>query len=85
LKNKIVRKLKKTAQHEMDTILITCFMSAIKTKVKDKDLPILVSTFYSSHMLACKPSDVTVDIKKSSYKKLSKLLEEMVEKKNCNN
>jgi len=41
------------------------------------DLPILTSTFYKLHMLPACPSNKFLDIKKSSYKKLGKFLEEM--------
>ena len=30
----------------MDRLLYSCFMTALKTKLKDKDLPVLASTFY---------------------------------------
>ena len=33
-------------QEKMDKLLHSCFMTALKTKLKDKDLPILASTFY---------------------------------------
>jgi len=40
----------------------------------------LVSVFYSTHMLPSKPPDTIVDLKKSKYKKISNLLAEMQSK-----
>eukprot|EP00002_Diphylleia_rotans_P038077 TRINITY_DN8602_c0_g1_i1.p1 TRINITY_DN8602_c0_g1~~TRINITY_DN8602_c0_g1_i1.p1 ORF type:complete len:668 (-),score=166.90 TRINITY_DN8602_c0_g1_i1:32-2035(-) len=59
---------------EMDALLERCLLQAIKTMVKDKELPLLVSIFYSNYMLASRPTDSYVDIKKSTYKKLSQFL-----------
>ena len=53
-----------------DSLLLSIFMEAIKTKVKDRDLPLLVSQFYSSIMLPCRPPGTTLDIKKTQYKKV---------------
>ncbi|XP_065910424.1 eukaryotic translation initiation factor 2D-like isoform X2 [Dysidea avara] len=46
-------------------------------KVTHDDLPLLTSTFYKAHMIPSCPEGLTLDVKKSSYKKLSKFLEEM--------
>eukprot|EP01027_Heterolobosea_sp_BB2_P016937 GEZU01024038.1.p1 GENE.GEZU01024038.1~~GEZU01024038.1.p1 ORF type:complete len:331 (-),score=124.78 GEZU01024038.1:99-1091(-) len=56
-------------------------MEAIKTLVQDKDLPISVSTLYSNHLLLCKPEGTHLDVKKSSYKKINKFIQEMNKKK----
>jgi len=61
---------------KMDRLLYSCFMTALKTKLKDKDLPVLASTFYRTHVLPCCPPDETLEIKKTSFKKLSKYLKE---------
>ncbi|XP_039258867.2 eukaryotic translation initiation factor 2D-like [Styela clava] len=58
----------------MDELLHHCFMTALKQKLKDSELPILTSTFYRTHVLQCCPGNQFLDIKKSSYKKLSKYL-----------
>ncbi|KAL5714678.1 hypothetical protein ACHQM5_016607 [Ranunculus cassubicifolius] len=67
-------------QHEMssaevDSLLDKCLLQALYTTVKDKDLPIPGSTLWSGHVLPCRPSGMTLDIKKSSHKKLSKWLQ----------
>lgn len=59
----------------MDELLLQCFFRALKTKVKKSDLPLLTSTFLRNHMVSCCPSGRQLDIKKSSYKKLSKFLQ----------
>ncbi|XP_072970579.1 uncharacterized protein [Typha angustifolia] len=60
---------------EVDNLLDKCLLQALHTTVKDKDLPLLGSTLWSNHILPCRPSGVTLDIKKSSHKKLSKWLQ----------
>ncbi|WOG84533.1 hypothetical protein DCAR_0103717 [Daucus carota subsp. sativus] len=60
---------------EVDTLLDKCLLQALHTTVKDKDLPMPGSTLWSNHVLPCRPEGITLDIKKSSYKKLSKWLQ----------
>lgn len=60
---------------DVDTLLDKCFLQALHTTVKDKDLPMAGSTLWSNHILPCRPSGITLDIKKSSHKKLSKWLQ----------
>uniref|UniRef100_A0A1A7YIE1 Eukaryotic translation initiation factor 2D n=1 Tax=Iconisemion striatum TaxID=60296 RepID=A0A1A7YIE1_9TELE len=67
----------KTPQEEMDALLLQCFLHALKSKVKKSELPLLTSTFLRNHMFSCCPSGKQLDIKKSSYKKLSKFLQVM--------
>src|SRR5690348_13893982 len=55
---------------DQDSLLEYSFFAAIK-RVKDKDLPILLSTFYSGNILPNRPATTTVDIKKTKYKKVS--------------
>ncbi|KAL5207999.1 hypothetical protein ABZP36_032434 [Zizania latifolia] len=59
---------------EIDSLLDKCLLQALHTSLKDKVFPILGSSLWSNHILPCRPPGVTLDIKKSSYKKLSKLL-----------
>ncbi|KAK7327311.1 hypothetical protein VNO80_31552 [Phaseolus coccineus] len=59
---------------DIDSLLDKCLLQALHTTVKDKDLPLPGSTLWSNHILPCRPSGITLDIKKSSYKKLSKWL-----------
>lgn len=67
----------RTPQEQMDELLLQCFLQALKSKVKKSDLPLLTSTFLRVHMVSCCPSGKQLDIKKSSYKKLSKFLQTM--------
>ncbi|KAJ1409686.1 SWIB/MDM2 domain superfamily [Sesbania bispinosa] len=60
---------------DIDLLLDKCLLQALHTTVKDKDLPMPGSTLWSNHVLPCRPSGMTLDIKKSSYKKLSKWLQ----------
>ncbi|XP_017504428.3 eukaryotic translation initiation factor 2D isoform X5 [Manis javanica] len=67
----------KTLQEQMDELLHQCFLHALKSRVKKADLPLLTSTFLGSHVFSCCPEGQQLDIKKSSYKKLSKFLQHM--------
>uniref|UniRef100_A0A8C6TVD3 Eukaryotic translation initiation factor 2D n=1 Tax=Neogobius melanostomus TaxID=47308 RepID=A0A8C6TVD3_9GOBI len=67
----------RSPQELMDALLFQCFLHALKTKVKKSELPLLTSTFLRNHMFACCPNGKQLDIKKSSYKKLSKFLQTM--------
>ncbi|XP_057677444.1 eukaryotic translation initiation factor 2D isoform X1 [Corythoichthys intestinalis] len=69
----------KSPQEVMDALLWQCFLLALKSKVKKSELPLLTSTFLRNHMFSCCPSGKLLDIKKSSYKKLSKFLQVMQE------
>ncbi|XP_039006249.1 eukaryotic translation initiation factor 2D-like [Hibiscus syriacus] len=60
---------------DVDSHLDRCLLQALHTTVKDKDLPIPGSALWSNHVLPCRPSGITLDIKKSSHKKLSKWLQ----------
>ncbi|KAI9099645.1 hypothetical protein K1719_024650 [Acacia pycnantha] len=60
---------------DTDSLLDKCLLQALHTTVKDKDLPMPGSTLWSNHVLPCRPSGVTLDIKKSSHKKVSKWLQ----------
>lgn len=62
---------------EMDKLLEYCFLKACKVSLKRGDLPIITSTFFKNHMLSVCPSNCSVDVKKSSYKKLSIFLANM--------
>ncbi|KAL9263543.1 Eukaryotic translation initiation factor 2D-like protein, partial [Drosera capensis] len=59
---------------DVDKLLDRCLLQALHITVKDKDLPMLGSSLWSHHVLPCRPPGITLDIKKSSYKKLSKWL-----------
>ncbi|PSN35430.1 Eukaryotic translation initiation factor 2D [Blattella germanica] len=64
-------------QVEMNELLEFCLIKACKTTAKKADLPLLTSNFYKVHMIPACPPGATLDIKKSSYKKLSRFLQEM--------
>uniref|UniRef100_A0A8C4F2M3 Eukaryotic translation initiation factor 2D n=1 Tax=Dicentrarchus labrax TaxID=13489 RepID=A0A8C4F2M3_DICLA len=66
----------------MDALLLQCFLHALKSKVKKSELPLLTSTFLRNHMFSCCPNGKQLDIKKSSYKKLSKFLQAMQQQHN---
>ncbi|KAM9786213.1 eukaryotic translation initiation factor 2D [Neosynchiropus ocellatus] len=66
-----------TPQEKMDALLLQCFLHALKCKLKKSELPLLTSTFLRNHMFSCCPSGSQLDLKKSSYKKLSKFLHAM--------
>ncbi|XP_063811240.1 eukaryotic translation initiation factor 2D [Pseudophryne corroboree] len=68
-------------QENMDSLLHQCFFHALKYKVKKSDLPLLTSTFLRNYLFSCCPEGQQVDIKKSSYKKLSKFLQAMQQRK----
>uniref|UniRef100_A0A671XDP3 Eukaryotic translation initiation factor 2D n=1 Tax=Sparus aurata TaxID=8175 RepID=A0A671XDP3_SPAAU len=70
------------AEQIMDALLFQCFLHALKSKVKKSELPLLTSTFLRNHMFSCCPSGKQLDIKKSSYKKLSKFLQAMQQQHN---
>ncbi|XP_071140229.1 eukaryotic translation initiation factor 2D-like [Mytilus edulis] len=61
----------------MDELLDVCFKCAIKSSVKKSDLPLLTSAFFKNHMVKFCPPGKLLDVKKSSYKKLSKFLQKM--------
>jgi translation initiation factor 2D len=65
---------------EMDNLLISCFIEVIKNQIKDNELPIDSSGIYSK-MISSKQKNTHLDIKKSSYKKLTKFIKEMSKKK----
>jgi len=59
----------------MDDLLYDAFRQAWRTTAKRLEFPVLVSNFYAQHM---QPNSAQpLDVKKSSYKKISKFLERM--------
>ena len=59
----------------MDDMLLQAFLQAWKTTAKKAELPMLTSNFFRVHMVP--QSQQALDVKKSSYKKLSKFLAQM--------
>ncbi|GMH17352.1 hypothetical protein Nepgr_019193 [Nepenthes gracilis] len=60
---------------DVDVLLNKCLLQALHMTVNDTDLPMPGSTLWANHVLPCRPSGVTLDIKKSSFKKLTKWLQ----------
>lgn len=54
----------------MARALEECLLQAIKTRVKDKDLPIKGNELYAQHMRPCRRAGSNIDVKSSSHKKL---------------
>ncbi|CAG8510747.1 10386_t:CDS:10, partial [Funneliformis caledonium] len=68
---------------EVDSLLEASFYQALLEKLTPTTpLPMATSQFYSAYILPCRPvgTDNEVDIKKSSYKKVSKFLKAMEKK-----
>lgn len=70
-----------TESEEMDRLVRFCFLKALKTSARKVDLPVLASNFYKVHMLPACPPGKSVDLKKSSYKKLGKFLDQVASEK----
>ncbi|XP_075981975.1 eukaryotic translation initiation factor 2D [Anticarsia gemmatalis] len=61
---------------EPDALLRWCLLSFLKLQAKNHEYPFKTNLLYKSLMQMC-PPDRTVDVKKSSYKKVGKFLEAM--------
>eukprot|EP00899_Mesostigma_viride_P015885 jgi/Mesvir1/24298/Mv10990-RA.3 len=62
---------------EMDQLVESCFLQALHKSVKDGDMPILGSALWAQHILPCRAPGTKLDIKKTTYKKLSVLLKKL--------
>uniref|UniRef100_A0A2P2I1D3 Eukaryotic translation initiation factor 2D-like n=2 Tax=Hirondellea gigas TaxID=1518452 RepID=A0A2P2I1D3_9CRUS len=69
-----------SSSETMDSVLLHCFLKALQQSKGALPLPLLVSNFYRLHVLPACPDGASLDIKKTSYKKLSKFLKAMEEK-----
>jgi len=65
---------------ERDHLLYESFLSCLKLSIKREDLPVEAGFFYASHIIPCRPVNIALDIKKSSYKKVGKFLQAMSKK-----
>jgi len=63
-------------QEMMDKLLLNCFCQAV-LDAKKVELPILVSKFSSRYLHPTCPEGQRIDVKKSSYRKMSKFLADM--------
>lgn len=68
--------LQLSPQEEMDSLLRNCFYQAL-LDAKKIELPILVSKFSSQYLHGACPEGQRIDVKKSSYKKMSVFLSAM--------
>ncbi|VVC41766.1 Hypothetical protein CINCED_3A002139 [Cinara cedri] len=64
-----------TVVNKMDELLMTCSLKALKYSIKKQMLPILASTFYKKYVMSFCPEGTELDIKKTSYKKLTSFLQ----------
>lgn len=71
--NKI--EINETATDKMDKLLTTCSLKALKYSIKKNMLPILASTFYKKYVMSYCPKGIELDIKKTSFKRLSTFLQ----------
>ncbi|XP_026751619.2 eukaryotic translation initiation factor 2D [Galleria mellonella] len=62
---------------DMDGLLQWCLLSFIKLESKRIELPLKTNLLYKNHLMPLCPADRTLDVKKSSYKKMGKFLENM--------
>eukprot|EP00210_Caulerpa_lentillifera_P001435 g1377.t1 len=68
-------------QADMDQLLIECLFQALHKSVKNKDLPLAAGELWLKHMSPfSKVHGIAVDVRKSSYKKLSKFLQHFTSK-----
>lgn len=68
-----------TLTEKMDELLMTCSLKALKHSITKEMLPILASTFYKKYVMSFCPEGIELDIKKTSFKKLSTFLQLMDE------
>lgn len=64
----------------MSERLLAAFLNGLKKTLKDAQLPMLVSTFYSSVLLPSRPPGTSIDVKKTRHRKISNFLKEMEER-----
>lgn len=65
----------RTVIEKTDELLLTCSLKALKNSVTKEMLPILASTFYKKYVMSFCPEGIELDIKKTSFKKLSTFLQ----------
>lgn len=66
---------------DMDDFMERSLLQALLKSIKDTDLPLNSSSLWSQHITPCRPVGSTLDVKKSSHKKMSKFLQVCVEKR----
>ncbi|CAE7253867.1 Eif2d [Symbiodinium natans] len=63
-----------TTGADMDKALDETLLQAIKTRIKDRDLPMAGNVVYTQHMRPCRRAGSSIDVKVSSFKKLGAFL-----------
>jgi len=69
--------IEKEKQKEMDATMMDCFLQAVTTHVKDRDLPIMGTTLYGKHMRSSRRVGTSCDVKDSSFVWLRPFLEKL--------
>ncbi|KAG3120469.1 hypothetical protein PI124_g6961 [Phytophthora idaei] len=65
-------------KQQMDSCYVAALLQALRTgKIREKELPILASSFHAQVLLPCRRAGVSLNIKHSSFKKLSVFLKAM--------
>lgn len=59
---------------EHDALALDAVLHALAFSVRDDDLPLLATEFYSGHVLPSRAPGVRLDLRRTSFKKLAKLL-----------
>ncbi|XP_041969750.1 eukaryotic translation initiation factor 2D [Aricia agestis] len=62
---------------DMDGLLRWCLLSFLKHQATKVELPLKTNLFYKNYLMPLCPENHTLDVKKSSYKKMGKFLEAM--------
>ncbi|KAJ0172837.1 hypothetical protein K1T71_011976 [Dendrolimus kikuchii] len=62
---------------DMDGLLVWCLLTFLKLEGKNLELPLKTNLLYKNHLMPLCPPDRSLDVKKSSYKKMGKFLEAM--------
>jgi len=69
--------IEKEKQREMDETMVQCFLQAVTTHVKDRDLPMMGTTLYGKHMRSSRRVGASCDVKDSSFVWLRPFLEKL--------
>ncbi|RLN45047.1 hypothetical protein BBJ28_00019415 [Nothophytophthora sp. Chile5] len=65
-------------KEQMDSYYVAALLQALKTsRIREKDLPVLASSFHANVLLPSRRAGVSLNIKHSSFKKLSVFLKAM--------
>eukprot|EP00762_Andalucia_godoyi_P004255 ANDGO_05569.mRNA.1 Translation machinery-associated protein 20 len=65
------------SREKMDADILACFYSALMATVSSTDLPVELSEFFSARVLPFEQEGMDLDLKASSWKKLSKLAQHL--------